>query len=215
MATDSRTLRADAERNRQSILCAAAAVFAAHGTDVTLEAIAREAGVGVGTIYRRFASVEELIGVVFEEKMGLYADRSEAAAEQALTEPWAAFRDYVLYILEQQALDLAFSDVIASPNRGTEHFRVQMNRALAASITLVDRAVAAGALRSDFDHSDLYLLTTANAGLIRGTRRSAPDAWRRFGEYMLRAFRYRPDDEVLTPPSRVLTRVHTKARGGG
>src|ERR1700712_1935413 len=99
-------LRADAERNRRSILCAATTVFASEGTDVTLERIAGIAGVGVGTIYRRFPTIDDLIATVFEEKMSAYADRSERAAEQAIVEPWAAFRDYILYILEEQAGDL-------------------------------------------------------------------------------------------------------------
>ena len=212
MATESRALRADAERNRQAIICAAGRVFAAEGTQVTLEHIAQEAGVGIGTIYRRFPTIEELIGVVFEEKMTRYADRTEQAAGQALTEPWVAFSEYVLFILEQQAEDLAFSDVILSPNRGTELFRQQTRRALRASIELVDRAKAAGAIRPDFDHSDLYLLMNANAGLVRGTRRSAPDAWKRLGQYMLQAFRHLSDEGDLVQPSVILRRVHSKAR---
>nr|WP_176705426.1 TetR/AcrR family transcriptional regulator [Arthrobacter sp.]AXV46201.1 transcriptional regulator, TetR family [Arthrobacter sp.] len=208
MASDTRTLRADAERNRQAIICAAGRLFATEGTGVTLERIAGEAGVGVGTIYRRFATVDDLIAVVFEEKMSRYADRTEQVAEQALTEPWPAFRDYVFYILEQQANDIAFSDVILSPNLGTDLFRQHMKRALDASIVLVDRAKDAGAIRPDFEHSDLYLLTTANAGLVRGTRRSALASWRRFGEYMLQAFRCRAEGDPLTQPSPVLMRSH-------
>jgi AcrR family transcriptional regulator len=205
MPTVPRTLRADAERNRQAIICAAAEVFAAEGSEVTLERIAGAAGVGVGTIYRRFATIEELVGVVFEEKMTRYADRTEQAAELALTQPWEAFRDYMLFILEQQASDIAFSDVILSPRRGTERFRQQTKRALRASIQLVDRARGAGAIRPDFDHSDLYLLMQANAGLVRGTQRSAPDAWKRFGDYLLQAFRPQTHASPLSPPAVVLT----------
>lgn len=212
MVIESRSLRADAERNRQSIICAAGRLFAAEGTGVTLERIAGEAGVGVGTIYRRFPTIEDLIAVVFEEKMTRYADRTEQAAEQATTEPWAAFSEYVFYILEQQFDDIAFSDVILSPNRGTDLFRQQMKRALTASIVLVDRAKDSGAVRPDFDHSDLYLLTNANAGLVRGTRRSAPDSWRRLGEYLLEAFAAEPRRGPLTAPSPVLVRTHGRAR---
>jgi AcrR family transcriptional regulator len=209
--TPSTALRADAERNRRSIICAAASVFATEGTDVTLEQIAKVAGVGVGTIYRRFPTIDRLIEVVFEEKMSAYADRTEQAAEAALAHPWEAFRDYVLYILEQQAADLAFSDLILGPGRGTELFRKQMRRALGASVTLVDRAKEAGAIRADFDHSDLFLLTAANAGLLRATNRLAPDAWRRLGGYMLQSFRHEHDD-LMTPPSQVLSRYERVAR---
>ena len=151
MTTSARPLRADAERNRQAIICAAGSVFAEEGTAVTLERIAAAAGVGVGTIYRRFASVDELVSVVLEEKMRRYADRTEEAAVQAEAEPWEAFRDWVLYILQQQATDLAFSDVILSTDVGSELFQAEVRRAFRASVLLVNRARNAGAIRPDFD----------------------------------------------------------------
>ncbi|WP_448071297.1 TetR/AcrR family transcriptional regulator [Georgenia yuyongxinii] len=205
MSTDKRPLRADAERNRQAIICAAGSVLAQGGSDVTLEHIADVAGVGVGTIYRRFSSVEELMGVVLEEKMRRYAERTEQAAQQAETEPWVAFREYVMFILEQQATDAAFSDALLSPRAGTDLFRDELSRAFRASVRLVDRAREAGAVRADFDHSDLYMLQHAARGLLRGTQRTAPLAWRRFGEYMLQAFR--ESGEPLTPPSKIWTRT--------
>ena len=205
MTDPARPLRADAERNRQAIICAAGSVFAERGTAVTLERIAEVAGVGVGTIYRRFASIDDLVSVVLEEKMRRYADRTEEAAEHAIAAPWEAFRDWVLFILEQQATDLAFSDVLLGSGSGSELFRAELRRAFRASVQLVERARKAGAIRADFDHSDLYLLQQANAGLVRGARSSAPEAWRRFGEYMLQAFR--EEAGKLTPPSPVWTRA--------
>lgn len=200
-----RPLRADAERNRQAIICAAGTVFAEEGTGVTLERIAAAAGVGVGTIYRRFASIDELVGVVLEEKMRRYADRTEEAAARAQHEPWEAFRDWVLYILEQQATDLAFSDVILTGGPVSALFDAEVRRALRASISLVNRARSAGVIRSDFDHSDLLMLQHANAGLVRGTHRSAPDAWRRFGDYMLQTFK--TENGSLSAPPQVWVRV--------
>lgn len=188
MTNQPRPLRADAERNRQAIICAAGTVFAEEGTDVTLEHIAEAAGVGVGTIYRRFESIDDLVAVVLEEKMRRYADRSEEAAEQARTEPWEAFRDYVMFILEQQADDLAFSDVIVSPRGMSKLFHEHNERAFRASVVLVERARDAEVLRPGFHHSDLYLLTNANRGVLRGTQRIAPDGWRRFAEYVLGGF---------------------------
>jgi len=199
-----RPLRADAERNRRAIICAAASVFAEQGTDVTLEHIADVAGVGVGTIYRRFSSVQELAAVVLEEKMRHYADRTEEAAEQALTQPWEAFRDYVLFMLEQQATDLGFSDILLSPGAGTEPFKVEIDRAFRASVQLVERARTAGAVRPDFHHSDLYMLQHANGGLLRGAQRDAPMEWKRFGEYMLQAFHVAGPDP-LPPPAEAWT----------
>ncbi|PTL71910.1 TetR/AcrR family transcriptional regulator [Rathayibacter caricis DSM 15933] len=188
MDTSPRPLRADAERNRQAILCAAGTLFAEEGVGVTLERIAAAAGVGVGTIYRRYATVDALIAVVLEEKMRRYADRTEEAAVQALEDPWEAFRDWVLFIVEQQATDLAFGDVTLS-GEGSALFRSETRRALRASLTLVARARAAGAIRPDFHHTDLILLQHANAGLVRTTHHEAPEAWRRFADYMLQSFR--------------------------
>ncbi len=192
-----RPLRADAERNRQAIICAAGSLLAQQGSEVTLERIAEAAGVGVGTIYRRFSSIEDLMAVVLEEKMRAYAERTEQAAEQALTEPWEAFRDYVMLMLEQQATDAAFSDVLLSPGSGTELFHAEKTRAFRASVRLVARAKRAGAIRADFDHTDLYMLQHAARGLVHNVQSSAPLAWRRFGEYMLQAFR--EESGPLTP----------------
>lgn len=189
MNTTTKPLRADAERNRLSIICAAGAVFAAEGTDVTLERIAQAAGVGVGTIYRRFPTVDDLVAVVLEEKMRLYADLTEAAAERAQEEPWEAFRECVMILLEQQAADLAFSDVLLSAQSVSDLFDSEVRRAFKASVHIINTAREAGAIRPDFRHSDLLMLQHANAGLVRGTHESAPEAWRRFADYMLQSFR--------------------------
>ena len=78
-----RPLRRDASRNRERLLEAARELFAARGLDVTMDEIARHAGVGVGTAYRRFANRDELIRALFEERMLAYV----ALAEEALAEP--------------------------------------------------------------------------------------------------------------------------------
>ena len=87
----------------------------------------------------------------------------------------------------------------ARPARGSELFRTESQRALKASNLLVERVKKAGAIRPDFDRTDFYILLHANAGLVRGTHRSAPLAWKRFAEYMLQAFT--SDGGALEPPS--------------
>lgn len=202
-----RPLRADAERNRRSILCAADALFASEGTAVSLERIAAEAGVGLGTIYRRFPTIEALVAAVFEEKMAMYADRTEAAAEDARDHPWEALESWVLYFLDQQAKNLAFSDALLSPQHGTQLFQRHVRRAFDASEILVERVRAAGVVRPDFDHTDLRLLQLANAGIARNARSSAPAASRRFGAYMLEAFRAENHGGHLPPPPTAWTRA--------
>src|SRR5450759_330296 len=147
-------LRAASARNRSSIVCAAAAAFAEHGTDVGLEEIARRAGVGIATLYRRFPTRDALIETVLDETMRHYADRTEAAAKQALTQPWEAFSDYLMFVLAHQATDPAFADALLAPLLGSEIFATQHRRALDASFVLVDRVRAAGVVRPDFHHAD-------------------------------------------------------------
>src|SRR5437764_11676061 len=96
-------LRADAERNRQRIIAAAAEMFARHGLDAPMEDIARHAGVGVGTLYRRFPTRADLIAGAFECKMAACAD----AVSRALADPdpWAGFCGYLESLCAMQAGD--------------------------------------------------------------------------------------------------------------
>ena len=91
--TGERTLRADAQRNRDRLLEVAARAFAAGG-DATLEAIAREAGVGIGTLYRRFPERDALMRAVVLAALG----QSRHAAEAALNEEKRAFNALVRYL---------------------------------------------------------------------------------------------------------------------
>ncbi|WP_138946945.1 TetR/AcrR family transcriptional regulator [Plantibacter sp. M259] len=201
MMTTKRALRTDAERNRRTIISAAGPLFSADGADVSLKQVAASAGVGVGTIYRHFPGIDDLIAVVYEKKMQHWADEAERAADLAQTEPWQAFSGYVMFLLEGQANDIAFSDVLLSPNLGSSLFALENRRGVRATRLLVERAQQAGVIRSDFDVSDLFLLGHGNAGIVRGGRLYAPTAWRRFGQYMLLAFRTPGEDLEPASPS--------------
>jgi AcrR family transcriptional regulator len=184
-----RTLRVDAERNRAQILAAAGAAYAKAGTDISLDEVARLAGVGVGTVYRRFPTKDALIDALFEKRMTEYAEHAEAARTLAATEPWKAFRQHLEYLAEQQALDLGFSEILRDPNRGSEAFRALHRRALRASLGLVRTAKQAGVLRSDFMHSDLLLGHDAIHGIVASRRGNPRVAARRFAALLLDAFR--------------------------
>ena len=98
-----RPLRKDAERNRQRILAAARDLFATRGLEPNLNDIAHHAGVGVGTIYRRFSTKEELLEALFEDAMHQLAD----LAEEALRQPdsWQGFSWYMERMCEMTATD--------------------------------------------------------------------------------------------------------------
>jgi len=104
------SLRADAARNRERIVAAAQEVFAEWGLNAALEKIARRAGVGIATLYRRFPTRANLIAASFERKMADYA----AAAEQALENPdaWAGFCWLINKFCAMQASDAGLKDLI-------------------------------------------------------------------------------------------------------
>lgn len=179
-------LRADAERNRQRIIAAAREVFAERGLDVPMLEIAQHAGVGVGTLYRRFPTRDDLIAGAFEAKMAAYADAvADALADP---DPWAGFRTYIERVCEMQAEDRGFANVLTLTFPAARRFEAERDRAYHAYIDLVARAKAAGGLRDDFSPEDLVILLMANAGVIAATADAAPDAWRRFAAYMIQAF---------------------------
>ncbi|MFD5513268.1 TetR/AcrR family transcriptional regulator [Streptomyces sp. NPDC127051] len=104
-----RPLRADAERNRRLIMETADRMFARRGAAVTLNEIAREAGIGVGTVYRRFPDLQALIDALFTERFTTFLDL--AAAAEAQPDPGQALRQYLLQAAGWRARDRAL-DVI-------------------------------------------------------------------------------------------------------
>jgi AcrR family transcriptional regulator len=179
-------LRKDAERNRCRIIAAARRAYSADGLGVSMAAVAREAGVGIATLFRRFPTREDLIAAVFEETMDAYA----AAIETALADPdpWHGFTTYIETICGMQADDRGFADVLSMTfptARGLEARRDDAHRGV---VRLIERAKAAGRLRPDFTPEDIVILLIANAGLVTATRDAAPEAWRRLVGYLLQAF---------------------------
>ncbi|WP_432877482.1 TetR/AcrR family transcriptional regulator [Kribbella sp. CA-245084] len=181
-----KALRADAERNRQRLLVAAREVFAERGLDVPIEEVARHAGVGVATLYRRFPSRADLIAGAFEAKMAGYAD----AAAEALAEPdpWVGFCRYVEQVCAMQAEDRAFANVLTMTFPLAKRLEADRARAYHDYVELIDRAKAAGRLRADFSPEDLVMMLMANAGVVSCTTGAAPDAWRRLVAYLIQAF---------------------------
>jgi AcrR family transcriptional regulator len=199
-----RRLRADAARNRASIVAVAREVFAEQGLEAPLEAIAARAGVGIATLYRRFPTREKLVAAALIGKVTEYAE----AAEQALAaaDPWAGFAGLVQRICELQAGDRGLSELLSmtlSADEQVEQLRRTANEQVA---TLIGRAKAAGRLREDFAGEDLVLLLIATAAVMHVTRADAPDAWRRFVALALDAFRSQaspplPETTLPAPPS--------------
>ena len=171
-----RPLRKDAERNRQRILAAAAEVFAARGLDVTLDDIAAHAGVGVGTVYRRFTDKDELIDAVFERHL----DQVAALVSDALEAPdaWEGLTTYLERSLRMQLEDRGFTAILY----GRSGRRLDLARERLPPLTeaLVDRARSEGAVREDLERTDLVFIQLALAAVIEATRRANPELYRRY-----------------------------------
>ncbi|MEZ2388518.1 TetR/AcrR family transcriptional regulator [bacterium RCC_150] len=185
-ARGGRNLRADAERNRERVLDAAREVFAEQGLDVSTNEIARRAGVGVATLFRRFPSREDLIAGAFAEKMHAYSEVTAKAL--ADPDPWHGFCVYIERLCRMQAEDRGFADVLTMTFPTAKALEEERNRAANALTDLLERAKAAGRLRSDFAHQDVPLILMANAGVVTATRDAAPDAWRRLLGYLIQSF---------------------------
>ncbi|RSM64528.1 TetR/AcrR family transcriptional regulator [Actinoplanes sp. ATCC 53533] len=197
--SDGPRLRVDAERNRQRIIAAARLAFAELGVDVPMEDIARRAGVGVGTLYRRYPTRADLVAATFETKMTAYAD----AARQALADPdpWHGFRDFVEQICAMQAGDRGFTTVLTMTFPTAKRFEADRARAYADFIALVDRAKAAGKLRADFVTEDMPMFLMANAGVLAATADAAPETWRRLVGYLLQACAVPAAQPLPDPPT--------------
>ena len=185
MTNEGAGLRVDAERNRQRIIATAREMFAERGIDVPMEDIARRAGVGVGTLYRRYPTRADLVIAAFEAKMTAYAE----AARDALADPdpWSGFCGYVERICAMQAGDRGFTTVLTMSFPTAKRFEADRDRGFADFSALVDRAKAAGRLRADFVTEDLPMVLLANAGVLAATADAAPDTWRRLVGYLLQA----------------------------
>ncbi|WP_040699813.1 TetR/AcrR family transcriptional regulator [Nocardia vinacea] len=192
-----KALRADAERNRQRLIVAAREVFAERGLDVPIEDIARHAGVGIATLYRRFPTRADLIAGAFEAKMAAYAD----AVIDGLAEPdpWIGFCRYLERVCAMQAEDRAFANALTMTFPLAKQFEAQRERAYYGFVELLDRAKQAGRLRADFVPEDLVMLLIANAGMVTCTADAAPEAWRRLVAYLIQAFAA-PGTGPLPPP---------------
>src|SRR5262249_39860557 len=146
--------RADALRNRERVLEAAKSVFSAGGADASLEAVARRAGVGIGTLYRHFPTREALYDAVYRrevEQLGELADelKSEAAPVEALRR-W--LRANVEFVATKKGMAAALALAAHGMSELHAYSSDRLSRAIGA---LLDRAVAAGEIRPGVEPADM------------------------------------------------------------
>lgn len=179
-------LRSDAERNRDRIVDAARELYAHEGLGASMAEVARRAGVGIATLFRRFPTREDLVAVAFAEAMDAFADAvAEAMADP---DPWHGFTTFIEQVCQMQAADRGFAGVLTTTFPAAEALEAKRAEAYEGFEELISRAKAAGRLRRDFHPEDLVVLLMANTAVIAATRETAPEAWRRLVAYMLQAF---------------------------
>jgi AcrR family transcriptional regulator len=190
-----RPLRRDAERNRLRILEAAGELFAERGLGVTLDDVARHAGVGVGTVYRRFADKEELIDALFEQRIEVIC--ALAAETLAHADPWEGLVFFFERGLEAQACDRGLKELLASSVHGRGGVRLARERLRPLVTAIFDRAKAAGVLRADATPEDAPLIMMMIGPIIDRTRAVQPELWRRYLGLVLDGLR--PARDGATP----------------
>jgi AcrR family transcriptional regulator len=198
-AAEERRLRIDAERNRGRIIEAATLAFAERGLDVPLQDVAEEAGVGIATLYRRFASRDHLIAACFEQRLEDYARLAEEAL--AAEDGWTGFVAYVEGICSMQAADRGLKDVLIRTFPDAKALEGHRRRGYDLSVRLIERAKSEGSLRIDFVTEDLVVLLMANAGVVQGSGDAAPDTWKRFVTLMLDGYRSSSASPLPPPPT--------------
>lgn len=169
-----RKTRADAQRNRERILGVAKEAFTRHGANASLDDIARDAGVGPGTLYRHFPTREELLKAVYRTEL-----EKLAAAERALAEkmpPIEALRAWLLLFVDavaaKQIVAPALNTLLGDHKKVFEDSYARMHQAIRA---LVKRAIQSGDVRKDIEPMDLLraLVGVSNVAATPDWQKSA------------------------------------------
>ena len=165
-----RPLRADARRNRDRILSAAADAFATRGADTQMDDVARAAGVGVGTVYRHFPTKEALMGALVRRKFDTLQEAADAALD--VDDPWEAFAGTLRRGAEVMGADAALRDALGRTPQAWELAAEERKRLDATMARVIRRAQDAGALREDFTVDDIPMLMCGVSAAM-----SSPAGW--------------------------------------
>ncbi len=190
-----RPLRRDAERNRKRILQAAAEVFSERGLDATLDDVARRAGVGVGTVYRRFPDKESLVAELFQDRI----DDLVTVAEKAylVDDPWTGLVSFLEHVTATMSGDLGLRQMMLFATYGKDRVAYARERMRPVLARLVERAQESGQLRADFSATDVPVIAFM---LSKATEYGAPvrsGLWQRYLALIVDGLR--PARDGVTP----------------
>lgn len=198
-ASAPRPLRRDAERNRQRLLLAAREIFAARGLAVTLDDIAHHAGLGVGTVYRRFPTKEALVEALFEDRL----DEIVALAERAATtdDSWQGLAAFLTGTAELHAADRGMREVLLGTGYGRDRVARVRARLFEPIRCLIARAQADGHVRSDFQPQDIPILQLMIGAVAEYGAEVDPELWRRYLTLLLDGLRTSGGPSELPRPA--------------
>jgi AcrR family transcriptional regulator len=212
-ATTDRPLRRDAERNRERILEAARAAFAEDGLDVGLHEIAKRAGLGVGTVYRRFPDKQTLVEALYEDRI----DEVVAIAEESLREDdaWTGLSSFLHRTCELQAHNRALHQLVFSSVSGVKFASKGRERIAPLVGQLVARAQEQGTMRPDVAVFDVGMLRNTLGLFIDQTGEAGAEVWPRLLAVMLDGLRAGSERSELpgaTPTPEVFERLLQRRR---
>jgi AcrR family transcriptional regulator len=190
--------RRDAQERHDRLIAAARREFAARGVDASLEGIARDADVAIGTLYRHFPTRLDLLLAALEPQLREFTDGSKMALE--IDDPWEGFVHYLENLFRVQAVDRGFNDFLSRRFPGsadTERIHDQMCQEIEDVLT---RAQDAGEVRPDITLADIVNLIWSTGRMIDATSTTAPNAWRRHLYLMLDAYRAQRAHPLPEPP---------------
>ena len=200
MASTEQRQRKDVVRNRQRILNAAKELFAEEGLDVTMHDIARQASLGVGTVYRHFPEKRELVDLLFEDQL----ERMAEIAHEALADPdpWHAVVWFHEQTLELQSEDRGLKELLLGIPSAT-HRAVKLRKKLhPLAAQIIERAQAAGVVRPDCVTQDFGVVVLMLGTVIDAAGDISPKLWQRYLTIALQGLRPAspPPEPLEVPP---------------
>lgn len=178
MTETERPLRADARRNREKIMASAAELFARLGTEAQMDQIAEHCGLGLGTLYRHFPTKEALLTAIIGRRFEDLANLARKAEQ--IKDPGAAFETLLRSYLESAEGDAAFQ--LALLSAGSEQRTsapAQKDEFRAVISRIIDRAIAAGAVRADLTAADFPIITCGIMATMYYKPGGTEDDWHR------------------------------------
>jgi AcrR family transcriptional regulator len=181
-----KVLRADARRNRQSVIAAAKSLFADQGLDAQMPDVARVAKVGVGTVYRHFRTKDDLIAALVADRFERLADKAREGL--AADDPWTGICDFIRFSAQIQADDRGLCEVMGSRPDLMDAAARQVGLAKLCD-RLIKRAQRAGDLRRDLQWEDIPMIACGLGRITQATAGPATGRWPRLVEIILDGLR--------------------------